>query len=102
MRTSLDRKRTELEDLCRRYRVRRLEVFGSAAKEGQGPDPRDLDFLVEFQPLEPGQHADAYFGLLDGLEDLFGCSVDLVMERAVRNPYFRRSIERTRRVVYAP
>jgi predicted nucleotidyltransferase len=72
-----------LGELCRRFHVRRLELFGSAAR-GVG-EPRDLDFLVEFEPLPPGQRAPAYFGLLRELEALFGRPVDLVMATAVRN-----------------
>jgi len=101
MQMLVDQKREELESLCRQHRVRRLELFGSAATESHGAEPGDLDFLVEFLPLAPGEHADAYFGLLAGLEVLFARPVDLVMTRAVRNPYFRQSIDRTRRIVYA-
>jgi predicted nucleotidyltransferase len=92
----------DLRLLCERHHVRRLDLFGSAAAEtGFDPARSDLDFLVEFLPLQPGEHADAYFGLLEGLETLFGRSVDLVMIHAVRNPYFRESVERGRRPVYA-
>jgi predicted nucleotidyltransferase len=85
------------------------EVFeaplrGITAVEPEGrfhPGASDLDFLVEFLPLEPGQHADAYFDLLFALEDLFGSLVDLVMTEAIRNPYFRESIERSRKQLYA-
>jgi predicted nucleotidyltransferase len=59
--------------------VRRLELFGSAAR-GVG-EPRDLDFLVGFEPLPPGQRAPAYFGLPRELEALFGRPVDLVMAK---------------------
>ena len=91
-----------LRRLCQRYSVRRLELFGSAATEGAfDTDGSDLDFLVEFLPLESGTHADAYFGLLAGLEDLFQRPIDLVMTRAIRNPYFLESVNRTRTVVYA-
>jgi len=91
----------ELASLCRRYRVRRLEVFGSGAGERFDADSSDLDFLVEFAPLTPCRHADAYFALLEGLQKLFARTVDLVETRAVRNPYFLQSIKRTRSVVYA-
>ncbi|HPD13442.1 MAG TPA: nucleotidyltransferase domain-containing protein [Planctomycetota bacterium] len=91
-----------LDSLCREFRVRRLELFGSAAtSEGPLAESSDLDFLVEFLPLEPGAHADAYFGLLAALEDLFGRPVDLVMTRAITNPYFLESVNRTRTVLYA-
>lgn len=90
-----------IADLCRRYRVRRLELFGSAAGSRFDRDISDVDFLVDFEPLAEGEHADAYFGLLEALESLFGRPVDLVMTRAIRNRYFLEAIEQTRTLVYA-
>ena len=97
----LEAKRNEIAALCRRRRVRRLEVFGSAARGTFDAQTSDLDFLVEFDPLGPGERADAYFGLLEDLQELFQRPVDLVMERAISNPYFRRAVEQTREVLYA-
>ena len=57
--------------------------------------------LVEFLPLKSGQHADAYFALLESLEALFGRPVDLLMVGAIKNPYFLQSVNQTRMVVYA-
>ena len=91
----------ELADLCRRYRVQRLELFGSAASDRFQPATSDLDFLVEFQPLAEGEHADAYFGLRESLEALFGRSIDLVMTKAIRNRYFLEAIKPTRTTLYA-
>lgn len=91
----------ELEGLCRRYRVRRLELFGSAAVGRARPGISDLDFLVEFEPLPVGAYADAYFGLLESLEQLFSRPVDLVVAAAIRNPYFRQSVEKTKALLYA-
>jgi uncharacterized protein with HEPN domain/predicted nucleotidyltransferase len=85
----------ELARMCRRYGVRQLDLFGSAARGNAEIGRSDLDFLVEFRPLSPGTRADAYFGLKEGLENLFGRPVDLVVQSAIRNPYFRRSVERT-------
>ena len=66
-------------------------------------DPRtsDLDFLVEFLPLQLGEYADAYFGLLEALRELFERNIDLVMTGAIRNRYFLESINRSRTVLYA-
>jgi hypothetical protein len=98
----LELKRESIEELCRRYQVRRLEVFGSAAEEGErAAAARDVDFLVEFHPRPPGQRADQYFGLLQDLEEMLGRPVDLVMTSAIRNPYFLRRIEPQRRLLYA-
>ena len=76
-------------------------MFGSAVGDRFDGAESDLDFLVEFLPLQPGEHADAYFGLLEDLERLFERPVDLVMSRAIRNRYFKESIERSRVPLYA-
>jgi len=91
----------EIEQLCRRHGVARLELFGSAAGESFDPQKSDVDFLVEFSALAPGKRANAYFGLLEELETLLGRHVDLVMTRAIRNRYFLESIEATRTLLYA-
>lgn len=93
--------RAQLADLCRQYRVSRLELFGSAVGDRFDVDRSDLDFLVEFEPLADGEHADAYFGLRESLEALFARSIDLVMTCAIRNPYFLQAIEPTRTLLYA-
>jgi uncharacterized protein len=90
-----------LEELCRRHKVRRLELFGSTAVGRDRAGESDLDFLVEFNLLSPGSYADTYFGLLEGLQQLFRRSVDLVVASAIRNPYFRDSVDRTKTLVYA-
>lgn len=97
----VDMHRADLIELCRRFHVVRLELFGSAAHSEFDPERSDLDFLVEFQDLEPAAYADAYFGLLEALEALFKRPVDLVVSSAVRNPYFRASVDRTRVLLYA-
>jgi len=101
MMPELEQRRVELEAVCRRYGVHRLELFGSAATGQDRPGESDLDFLVEFGPLPPGGYADAYFGLLESLEELFGRTVDLVVPSAIRNPYFLKAIEGTRTLLYA-
>jgi predicted nucleotidyltransferase len=93
--------REAVERLCRQFRVRRLELFGSAVGETFEPGTSDLDFLVDFEDLKPEEYADTYFGLLEGLQDLFKRNVDLVMISAVKNPYFLESIERSRTLLYA-
>ena len=93
--------RPQIDEICRRFHVRRLELFGSAATEGFDPLRSDVDFLVDFEPLVQGQHADAYFGLRAALESLFARPIDLVMTRAIRNRYFLEAIEPTRTLLYA-
>jgi predicted nucleotidyltransferase len=91
-----------VKKLCRQYRVRRLELIGSSmTAEEFDAQKSDIDFLVEFGPLKQGEYADTYFGLLESLESLFNRHVDLVMVRAVKNPYFLESINKSRKVLYA-
>lgn len=97
----VEEKRGELRRLCAKYHVRRLELFGSALSDQFDPATSDLDFLVEFLPLQPGERADAYFELLNALRELFQCNVDLVMAKAIRNRYFLESINRSRTLLYA-
>jgi uncharacterized protein len=95
------RRHDELRILCRRFYVRRLDLFGSAARDDFDPDRSDIDFLVEFDRSAPGNLFDTYFGFKEALEELFGRPVDLVETGAVRNPYLKASIEQSRQNVYA-
>jgi len=94
--------RDALAALCRRFGVARLEVFGSAADDSFGQDASDLDFLVEFLPGQDiGPWLAHYFDLQAALAELFGRPVDLVMAGALKNPFFIREVNRTRRLLYA-
>ena len=87
-----------LAEICRRFHVERLEVFGSATGVGFDPGRSDLDFLVVFQAGSAS--LENYLGLAEALEEVFGTSVDLVIERTIRNPYFRQTVDATRRLAY--
>jgi len=98
----IQEKRADIAALCRRYRVRHLEVFGSAARgEDFDPASSDADFLVEFEPESDLPPLEEFFGFQAALSRLLERPVDLVEARAVRNPYVRADINRTREVVYA-
>src|SRR5258708_708970 len=103
MRADIAEKRDALAAICRRYRVARLEVFGSAAR-GADFDPArgDADFLVTFDPAARNDLA-AFGDLKDALELLLGRSVDLIEREAVeasRNFIRRRAILNEARTVY--
>lgn len=101
MEREIEEKRERVAELCRQYRVRRLALFGSALRDDFDAQRSDLDFVVEFEPRQPGEYAKTYFGLLAGLEQLFDRRVDLVEPEAVRNPYFRQEIEASQETIYA-
>ena len=101
MNSIIDDNREELLKLCKKYRVKRLDLFGSAVSDKFDPETSDLDFLVTFEDHGFGEAADTYFGLLESLGELFNVHIDLVMESAINNPYFREAVEETRMLLYA-
>jgi len=100
MMQTIEAKREALVELCIRFHVGRLEIFGSAAT-GDLREESDLDFLVEFRRVGSMTPADQYFGLLQALEAVFGREIDLLTERSLRNPYFISSVEKSRQLLYA-
>ena len=79
----------------------KLELFGSAATGDFDEAKSELDFLVEFQRLESINAFHQYFDFLFALEELFGRDVDLVHVKAMRNPYFIKSVNDSRTLIYA-
>jgi predicted nucleotidyltransferase len=90
-------KSNELAELCRRFGVKRLEIFGSAATDQFDPDRSDLDCLAEFEEIT----FRGYFGFIEALEALFGRHVDLLTPRSIHNRYLLASVNRTRTLIYA-
>ena len=86
-----------INNLCKVLRVKELELFGSATREDFSPDS-DIDVLVTFEGKE--QLFSRYFDLKEGLEQIFGRRVDVVMPEAISNPVLREHIEKERTVVY--
>ncbi len=91
----------QVADICRRYHVRRLDLFGSAAHGPFDADRSDLDFVVDYMERPDRRTLDEYFGLKEDLQRLFLRDVDLVERQAVRNIYFREELEETQVGVYA-
>jgi len=98
----LDAHRADIAALCRRFHVRRLDLFGSAAR-GDDFDPArsDVDLLVTYDPDVPRPSLAEHFALRDALAGLLGRPVDLVIVGAVRNPFVQADIERSRELLYA-
>jgi uncharacterized protein len=97
---ALDLDRERLAELCRRYHVARLELFGSRAKGTARPDS-DVDLLVTFEEGQtPGLE---FFGLALDLESMFGHPVDLFTRASIErspNPIKRASILATTERLY--
>lgn len=102
MHAEIAARRDELTTLCRRFGVRRLEIFGSAARGADFDlETSDADFLVEFD-CDGGQGPlEQFFGFAQALERALGRPVDLVERGAVANPFILAGIETARDLVYA-
>jgi predicted nucleotidyltransferase len=90
----------EIAALCRQFGVRRLDLFGSAAAGAFDPATSDLDFVATFSDTAAPNYAERYLNFAEALEALFGRPVDVVIDRSIRNPHFRRAVEATRQPVY--
>ena len=85
--------------LCKLHKVQRLFVFGSVLS-GRFQKDSDIDLIVDFQGVDLYDYADNYFDLKESLENLFQREVDLLEDKAIKNPYLRQSIDSSKVLVY--
>jgi len=97
----IEQNRDKLIELCRKYHVAVLDVFGSAATDQFDAQSSDVDLLVEFDNSVKANRFDNFFAFHDELRRLLKRPVDLVEPGGLRNPYFIDSVEKTRRRLYA-
>lgn len=97
----IERAAPEIEALCRRLGVCRLDVFGSATGTSFDPGRSDVDVLVELGPRRDGERFDTFFALKEGLERILGRPVDMVSTEELENPYFARRVAEGRQQLYA-
>ena len=89
----------EIRELCRKHRIARLDLFGSAAKGTFDPVTSDLDFLVDLGAYD-STALDRYLALADDLEALFARPVDLMTVESLKNPYLIDSLNRSKATLY--
>ena len=91
----------QIAELCRKYRVERMYLFGSAARDDFDPETSDIDLLYSFSPeLTLKEYTDYFFELHFALDDLFGREVDLVAEKQLVTPGFIANVERDKQLIY--
>jgi predicted nucleotidyltransferase len=88
-----------IAELCREYRIRKLDLFGSAATGDFDPETSDVDFIVDLGAYDTTA-VERFFGLIWALEALLERHVDVITEAQIRNPYFRDAVEEQRTPVY--
>lgn len=88
-------------EICNRFHVRRLWVFGSILTS-RFNDDSDVDLCVDFDwdKISLLDSANNFFGFQEALESLLGRRIDITDDSAVRNPYFREELNETRRLIY--
>lgn len=96
----IEQHREAIVALCRKHRLKKLELFGSAATEAFDPATSDVDFFYEFSD-DDTDLVDRYFGMIEELEKLLGRPIDFVSAKDAKNPYFLQVANRSRVTLYA-
>lgn len=97
--TVLEEHISDINKLCSKYKVRHLFAFGSILTEKFNKDS-DIDLIVDFEPIDVSLYADNYFDFKFSLQDVLKRPVDLLEDKAIKNPYFRQVINQQRHLIY--
>jgi uncharacterized protein len=89
----------QIHRLCKNYKVRSLYSFGSV-NSARFNKESDIDLLVDFDTSDPIEYSDNYFNLKFALEKIFDRSIDLLEEKATKNPFLRQSIDKSKLLIY--
>ena len=95
----LDTYSFEIDKLCKNHKVKSLYAFGSVLNDSFN-ETSDIDLVVDFQQIDLLDYADNYFDFKFSLEKIFNRPIDLLEEKAIKNPYFRESLNQQRKLVY--
>jgi len=95
----IDRNIEKIKALCSKHKVSRLFVFGSVLTDSYN-QASDIDFVVDFSDVDIYNYADNYFDLKTSLENLLNRQIDLMEEKAINNPYLRKSIDSSKKLIY--
>ena len=88
-----------INTLCKSHTVKSLYAFGSVLTD-KFNDQSDIDLIVNFGDVQLLDYADNYFDLKFSLEDALKRSVDLLEEKAIKNPYFKKAVEKNMQLIY--
>ncbi len=96
----LDNYLNQIENLCKKHKVKNLFVFGSVLTENFS-DNSDIDLIIEINTNDPIDYAENYFDFKFKLEDLLKRKIDLLEQKALKNKYLIENIDKTKRIIYA-
>ena len=95
----LDQFSGDINKLCAMHKVKKLYAFGSVLTDKFNKSS-DVDLIVDFETMAVENYADNYFDLKFSLQDILKRPVDLLEEKALKNPYFKQAISQERQLVY--
>ena len=95
----LEKYNTDISKLCATHNVKSLYAFGSLLTDKFNANS-DIDFIVNFNPVDLNDYADNYYNLKFSLQDILHRDIDLLEEQAIKNPYFLQAISNQRQLVY--
>lgn len=98
--TILDTHLTDIKRLCSNHKVKQLYAFGSVLTSNFNNES-DVDLLVNFDPIDFSLYADNYFEFKFALQKILDRPVDLLEEKAIKNPYFLQNLNQQRQLIYA-
>lgn len=93
-------KHDDFVDLCKQHKVNKIHAFGSSITESFDPTKSDIDLVVELDIKDPIEYGETLISLWDNLERFFNRKVDLLTDAAIRNPYLRKNIASTKKLIY--
>jgi predicted nucleotidyltransferase len=96
---SLEKYTPDIINLCKTHRVKSLYAFGSVLTENFNKES-DIDLIVDFSNIDVEDYADNYYEFKFSLQEILKRPVDLLEEKAIKNPYFRLSVNQKRQLVY--
>lgn len=88
-----------ISNLCENHKVKSLYVFGSVLTT-EFNDESDIDFIVDFLPQDVLEYADNYYELKFSLQEILKREIDLLEEKAIKNPYFRQVVNENKQLIY--
>ncbi len=97
--TAIDKYSNDIKRLCLLHKVKRLYAFGSVLTD-KFSEKSDVDLMVDFEKVDITKYADNYFEFKFSLEDILKRPIDLIEEKAIKNPYFIQTINNQRKLLY--
>ncbi len=96
----LEAYKNDISKLCIQNKVKALYVFGSVLTD-KFNEQSDIDLVVDIDADDPFEYADNYFNLKFALQDLIKRPIDLLENKAIKNPYIRQNIDHSKSLIYA-